>query len=245
MQPHIRLTKAQTRPVVIVVGDPARAKVLAGMCEKSEELAYNREYRSFDCYHGGQYFTVTSHGVGSAGCAICFEELIQNGAKIIVRAGTAGSLHPETIQQGDCVICCAAAQEDGVSRLYAPRGYPSVADQYVIRTIEDTAKLMDVPVKTGVTLSSDLFYKSPVCNSSLKVFADAKVDIVEMEVATLFVVARVRGIKAGAICCVDGSPFKWTSGDYDPTGSKTTAGKQKMLALAINCAVQMAKEQKW
>lgn len=45
VQPHIHLTKAQTRPVVIVVGDPARAKLIASLCEKSEELAYNREYR--------------------------------------------------------------------------------------------------------------------------------------------------------------------------------------------------------
>lgn len=45
MQPHIKLRKGQTRPVVIVVGDPSRAQQLAKLCDKSEELAFNREYR--------------------------------------------------------------------------------------------------------------------------------------------------------------------------------------------------------
>lgn len=245
MQPHIHLQSTQTRPVVIVVGDPARAKLLASMCEKSEELAYNREYRSFDCFHDGQYFTVTSHGVGSAGCAICFEELIQNGAKVIIRAGTAGSLQPDTIRQGDLVICHSAVREDGVSALMVPPGYPAVADPYVFQTMQAVASDNRLNAKYGMSLSSDLFYKSPVLPSTLETHAKANAEIVEMEIATLFVIAKIRKVRAGAVCCVDGSPFRWEAGDYDPTGTAATTGKKSMLELAIGSAVRLAAEKNW
>lgn len=45
MQPHIKVSREDSHPVVLVVGDPCRAKLLASLCETSREIAYNREYR--------------------------------------------------------------------------------------------------------------------------------------------------------------------------------------------------------
>lgn len=126
-----------------------------------------------------------------------------------MRAGTAGSLQPQTIRQGDIVVCHSAVREDGVSRLIVPEGYPAVADPYVFQTIESIAKKRNSSIKYGMTLSSDLFYKSPILPSTLEMFAKSNVEIVELEVSALFVIARIRGIKAGAVCVVDGSPLAW------------------------------------
>lgn len=244
-QPHICIGKAQTRPVVLVVGDPARAQQIACCCEESEEISYNREYRIFDCFREGQYFTVCSHGVGAAGAGICFEELIANGAKVIIRVGTSGSLQPDRIHQGDIVICHSAVREEGVSRLIAPEGYPAVADPYVFQTMQEIAKTKKANIVYGMTLSSDLFYKSSVLPSTLETFAKAKVDIVEMEASALFVLAMIKGVKAGAICVVDGCPFQWKAGDYDPSGGKIACGKQCMFEIAIESASRFASEQNW
>lgn len=50
-QPHIHLTKADARPVVIVVGDSARVAQFGKMCTSSKQVAFNREY----CTHLVEY----------------------------------------------------------------------------------------------------------------------------------------------------------------------------------------------
>jgi hypothetical protein len=54
-----------------------------------------------------------------------------------------------------------------------------------------------------------------------------------MENASLFCIGSVRGIKTGAIACIDGSPFHWADGDYDPHGDIVTEGKNKMLTVGL------------
>jgi len=56
-------------------------------------------------------------------------------------------------------------------------------------------------------LTSGNFYPGPAVAGTLQVNADAGALSVEMENATLFCVATIRGIRAAAICSIDGSPF--------------------------------------
>lgn len=244
-QPHIQLKPSQARPVAIVVGDPARAAIVADMCDEAIPLAYNREYRSFDCTYGGKKFIVCSHGVGAAGAAICFEELIACGVKTLIRAGTAGSLQPDTLKQGDVCIIEAAACDDGITSKLVPVGYPAIADPAVTSTLMEEAtgclsQKDERKVVRGITLTSDLFYPGPVLPSNLELWAKAKVDIVEMEVSALLIIARLRGVRAGALCCIDGSPLKWDSGNYDPTGNKAKTGKEFMLKVALSAAKRLS-----
>eukprot|EP01068_Selenidium_serpulae_P002542 Selendium_serpulae@DN2531_c0_g1_i3.p1 len=131
IQPHLKLKMGQVHPTCIVVGDPVRAKHLADKCEHSEELAWHREYRSINVTYKGFPLTVVSHGVGSSGAAIAFEELMELGAKCIIRAGTAGSMDPAQVKQGDIVVVHSAVREDGVTALHVPPGYPAVGDHTV------------------------------------------------------------------------------------------------------------------
>jgi len=239
MQPHLQLRKGQVSPVVIVVGDPQRVEQIAEFCDSHEQLASFREYRTFRCVYKRAEFTVTSHGVGAPGAAICFEELIALGAKVIIRAGTAGSLQP-SIKQGDIVVCYSAAREEGVSALHVPPGYPAAAEPEIFEAIRNTAKDIGETVKCGMCLSSDLFYKPKCLPSTLETFSRANVDCVEMEAATLFVIARVRGIKAGALVTIDGSPLRFGMGDFDPQGPKVSEGKERMIRIAIETAAKLS-----
>lgn len=115
--------------------------------------------RTFACVYRDQSFLVTSHGVGSSGASICFEELIANGAEIIVRVGTAGSLQPGRVEPGDIVVCDSAVREDGASRLLVPEGFPAVADPYVFQTLKEIAEAKKAKnVKYGMTLTSSQYY---------------------------------------------------------------------------------------
>jgi len=195
--------------------------------------------RTRRCVYRDAEFTVTSHGVGAPGAAICFEELIALGAQVIIRAGTAGSLQQD-IKQGDIVICYAAVREEGVSALHVPPGFPAVAEPEIFEILRDTAKELGETVRSGMCLSSDVFYKPKCLPSTLETFSRANVECVEMEIATLFVLAKVRGIKAGALVVMDGSPLRWSKADYEPSGVKVQDGKRKMLLIAIETARKLS-----
>jgi uridine phosphorylase len=239
MQPHVKLTKEHISPYVLVCGDPARAELIAALCDSPQQLAYNREYRSFLGTYDDQKITIVSHGVGSAGAAICFEEMIKIGARVLIRVGTCGSLRDD-LGQGEHIVVNAAVREDGVSPLLIPRGYPAVADSRISDSLEKACRDQKAPYKRGIVLTSDLFYPG-ILPPSLELFSKANVVGVEMECATLFVIASLRGVLAGSILTVDGNPLKWNEGNYDPHGAKVTEGKKRMLELGLKGIAALSK----
>jgi uridine phosphorylase len=239
MQPHLKLKEGQISPYVLVCGDPGRAEKIAKLCGSYEELAYNREYRTFLGVYKGEKITITSHGVGSAGASICFEELIKIGARVIVRVGTCGTLQDD-LEQGEHIIATGAIREDGVSPLLIPLGYPAISDAEVSLSIEEACKNENAPYKRGIMLTSDCFYPA-VLPGSLELYSKAGVPGVEMECSALFIIASLRGVRAGAIATVDGNPLKWEEGNYDPHGEKVTNGKARMLKIGLEAMAKMSK----
>jgi len=240
VQPHIKLTQGQISQYVLTCGDPSRAQEIAKLCTGSKELAYNREYRTFLGEFEGEKITITSHGVGSAGAAICFEELIKIGAKIIIRVGTCGSL-TDALGQGDHIIPAGAVREDGITNLLIPHGYPAISDSRVTFALEDATSKVKATYKKGIVLASDCFYPG-VLPSSLEMYSKANVLGVEMECSALFVIASLRGIKAGSILTIDGNPLKWNEGDYDPHGEKVVNGKARMLSISLSAISTLSRE---
>ncbi|PFH33965.1 Purine nucleoside phosphorylase [Besnoitia besnoiti] len=241
IQPHISLRKGQVEPVCIIVGDPARTEAIANMCEKKQELAFCREYRTFAVEYEGQRLTVISHGIGCPGCSICCEELIHLGAKVLIRAGTCGSLRPDTLKQGDICIPYGAANDAGYVRNILPEGFPCICSQHVFQTLMDTARELNIEAASGIAVTQDQFYQSPVVPSNLEMWAKV-CDVVEMEMTSVLAVAHIRGVQAGGILAVDGSPLQWREGDYDPTGERTNKGKKNMIRIVLKAAAKLRRE---
>lgn len=63
-----------------------------------------------------------------------------------------------------------------------------------------------------------------------------------MENATLFCIGSLRGIRTGAIAVIDGSPFNWDKGDYDPMGVLVSEGKKKMILTGLKVAKKISIE---
>jgi hypothetical protein len=57
-----------------------------------------------------------------------------------------------------------------------------------------------------------------------------------MENSTLFVIGTLRKIRTAAIGCVDGCPFLWEDGDYDPHGNTVKEGKNRMILTGLKVA---------
>src|SRR5262249_28428532 len=125
---HIRINLE--KPLVervLVCGSPERAALVASRLTGSRAVAKNREYHSYAGEYKSTPILVTSHGVGSAGSAICFQELIDAGARYLIRVGTAGGL-TDDYKIGDIVIPLGAVRRDGVSNQMIPSEYPAIPD---------------------------------------------------------------------------------------------------------------------
>jgi uridine phosphorylase len=207
---------------VLVCGDPDRATLTADYLENSELLSERREYRAYRGTYGGLPVVVCSHGIGAAGAAIAFEELIVAGAQRIIRIGSCGGLHAD-VNDGDLVVAAAAVDRTGYGRAVVPDGFPAVADFEVTDALARSARAGSHPYHVGIILTNDTFYpgvKTPF-TADYRTMSAAGVVAVEMECAALFIVGSLRGVRTGAILAVDGNVLESgeSMDDYDPDRS--------------------------
>jgi uridine phosphorylase len=242
--PVIRVPRGTVTPYVITVGDPERAASIAGRLDGSREVGSYREYVSFQGTHQGVPLTVTSHGVGGAGAAVAFEELIQGGAKTVIRLGTCGAFLPH-IRSGDLLIATGAAREDGVSPQLLPLSYPAIADLDVTRALIDAADATDgVRFGVGVMLTKAAFYPGALPDQREVWSSIPGLVGVEMELATLLIIAALRGVRAGGAFTVDGNPAEEQSvNEYNPHRPVVDEGKQRMVTVGLDAAVRLSRHE--
>jgi uridine phosphorylase len=232
----LQVPEANLAPRVLVVGDPGRAARAAELLQDARQVGANREYVTYTGSHNGTPVSVASHGVGSAGAAICFEELCRGGASVLLRAGTAGGL-PDQVRDGSLVVATAAVREDGASTRLVPPSYPAVADAELVCALRERARSSELALHTGVVLTSDLFYPHDVLGPDLPLWHRAGCVAVEMELATLLVVAALHGARAGGILAIDGNPLAAQDTDmsgYQPFREVVATAVEATLAIALD-----------
>lgn len=240
-QPHIHLGTADACAVAVVVGDPERTAIYAAFCEDAEEIGYNREYRTFRATFQGEKVLIVSHGCGSSGAAICFRELIQIGVRCIIRAGSCGSLQPQSIKASDVRVVYAAAKEEGYSPIMEKNGMPAVASPQVVSALLKAAEEHELKQDPVITVTSDSFYAPVHTNGTLKEWSKYGCGVVEMECSALFVTCRQMGIMCGAVLIVDGCPFKWVDADYHAGSNKMVENTKLMGVVALTAASNLSK----
>ena len=239
--PVLRIPRGGVTPYVLVVGDPERARSVGERLDGVREVGRFREYWSYQGTWQGVPVTVTSHGVGGAGAAVAFEELVHGGARTIIRLGTAGSFVRE-VRSGDLLIATGAVRNDGVSERLLPLSYPAIADLETTQALIDAARSRpDVRFGTGVVMSTATFYPGALPDER-PVWRQAHLVGIEMELATLFVIAGLRGIRAAGILTVDGNPEEDEGGiyDYDPHRDVVEEGKQRMIEIGLEAITRLA-----
>ena len=221
---------------VIVCGDPGRASKAAEQFAGASLFSEKREYRCFVGTFEGKPVAVCSHGIGAPGAAIAFEELIQAGARRIIRVGTCGALQPG-VRAGHLVVATAAVQSTGYGRETVPRGYPAVADLDLTLALRQKATKAEWPFSSGIILTRDAFYRGIVLvdNLDYQLMSSANVQAVEMECAALFIVGSLRGIQTAAILAVDGNVFERGEESMD-----TYAPARQVVQEAIVAEIEIA-----
>lgn len=204
---HIKLTPENGAKYAIIPGDPGRTELIAQHLENPREIAFNREFRTFEGYLTGEKVLVTSTGIGSPSAAICVEELAHIGVDTFIRVGTCGGMQLN-VNPGDLVIANGAIRMDGTSGEYLPIEFPAVPDFETTAALKKAAENLGFVHHIGVVQAKDSFYgqHSPESsgvpdelkskwNSWLKGGCLAS----EMESGAIFTVAAVRHLRAGAV----------------------------------------------
>ncbi|MFS0777805.1 nucleoside phosphorylase [Neobacillus sp. 3P2-tot-E-2] len=232
--PNLKLTSDSLPDRVLVCGDPGRAKIIADLLDNPVQLAQNREYHTYSGSWKGSQVAVVSHGVGAPGAAVCFEELIMGGVQSIIRVGTAGSYQKE-VTPGSLVVSTAVVSCDGLTKQIVPPGFPAVADRKIVEALMNAAVLNegDIPVNEGITLTLDAFY-SGVIEFPHQLYKKAGVLAVDMENSALFVIASLKGVKAGAIMAIDGYADAELRDEYNPHNDLVASAVEAEMKIALN-----------
>lgn len=201
MPVHLRAEPGDYAENVLVPGDPRRARYIAETFFEGAKLV--NEERGMLGYTGtykGKPVSVQTSGMGCPSAAIVTEELVQLGAKNLLRVGTCGGYNRE-MQLGDLVIATAATPQDGtVLSLTQGVPYSPAADFKLVHAAFHAAEAAGRKTFLGPIVSGDLFY-DPTEDPGAQ-WRGLGVLAVEMEAAAIFTIAAMKGVSAGCLLTV-------------------------------------------
>lgn len=198
-------------PYVLLPGDPGRVEVIGKFLKNFKIVASNREFKIGVGKYGNKQITVCSTGIGCPSAAIAVEELISAGAKYLIRIGTCGGAWRQDIPIGSLIIPSACVRDEGLTLEYILPGFPAVGDLEMIMALGVSAKKLRQRYFVGINRTHDAFYGE---QSSITKWGkylldkkwenyDTPILSSDMECAALYIIASLRGVKAGCILAVN------------------------------------------
>jgi uridine phosphorylase len=238
---HIDVAPGEVSTVALMPGDPFRVPLVAEYLEDVREIAHKREHRTMLGTYRGRAITVTSTGMGCPSTAIAVEELARVGVTSFIRVGSSAALQPD-INPGDLVVSLGSFRNDGTTDMYAPKGYPAVADPELALALERAARVHgprhDLGVHAGLNVTDDAFYaETPEWTQQMSALGLLNL---EMESSAMFVVARLRGLRAGMICAVSSNLVAGTSVYDEAARERLATGWGASIEAALDAAVELA-----
>ncbi len=205
---HIGLSGEQVPDRVVLVGDPARVQLASDMLRDFRLVAENREFRSAVGSLKGREIMVLSTGIGPDNVEIVVHELtmLKGSGLLLVRAGTSGGI---TAELGELVISSAAVRLENTTDYYAPKGFPAVADPWIVVRMVQVARELGLRHRVGITATAPGFFAPQGREVLLRPWRWSLEDLVrlgianmEMEISSLFVLSSLLGHRAGGVCAV-------------------------------------------
>jgi purine-nucleoside phosphorylase len=234
---HIGAQPGEIAPLVLMPGDPLRAKWIAetflddatGYTEVRGMLGFTGTWR-------GHPVSVQGSGMGQPSLAIYATELFREyDVQSIIRVGSCGALS-DRVAVRDVVIASGASTDSSMNHLrFEGLDYAPVADFGLLRAAVDAAEAADLSagVHVGPVFSGDSFYSPRP--ELLTRMVEHGVLVIEMEASALYTIAAGHGRKALCICTVS---------DHVVTGEETSAAEREQtfgdmveIALAAGTSV--------
>ena len=229
MSVHINATKGQIAEVVLMPGDPLRAKYIAEHYLTDVEQ-YNsvRNMFGYTGLYKGQRVSVQGSGMGIPSMMIYANELYTEfGVEKIIRIGSAGSIQPD-VNVRDIVLAQGATTDSSIiTNIFQGQvNFAPLASFELLDKAYHLAKERGATVHVGNILSSDRFYNAELNKQKLQEYG---VLAIEMEAAGLYALAAQHKKQALAIVTIS---------DHILTGEETTSEEREktfneMMEIAL------------
>ena len=233
MSTHIGAAEGDIAPVVLLPGDPLRARWIAEtFLDDARCYSEVRGMLGFTGTWHGHPVSVQGSGMGEPSLAIYVTELFTEYAvQSVVRVGSCGAL-TEKLALRDLVIASGACTNSSTNRTtFEGLDYAPVADFGLLRAAVEAAEHRGTDVTVGLIFATDSFYNErPELIARMSGYGVLAVD---MESSALYTLAAKHGRKALTICTVS---------DHVVTGEATTAAERErtfaeMVEIALTAAL--------
>jgi len=234
LQPHLKISKDDINKNVILPGDPARVLRIIKHLKSVKKVSENRGYLIYNGAYEGVPITVCSTGMGGPSIAIAIHELVNCGAKLLIRVGSCGALQVNQ-EISELVIPSQAVREDGVTRLYVNDCIPAMPDKSVYNALIKSADELGHKYYTGTSRSHDGFYQKD--NAKLEKFwSNAGLVASDFETAPLFIISKCLGVKSGSVLNIISPYGKAIKGvaAYSLMENKAMQGELNSIIVALN-----------
>ncbi|MFZ0172978.1 MAG: nucleoside phosphorylase [Acidimicrobiales bacterium] len=197
--------------------------------------AEHGEHDVWEIEHRGLRLAFFQPGLGAPLSVGFVEEVIEGGCRTIVACGGCGALSDD-LALGHVVVVSAALRDEGTSFHYLPPSRTVEADAEVVRLLEALLEDRGVPHTTGMTWSTDAFYRETRAKVARR--RDEGCITVEMEASALIALARFRGIRFGHLLYAGDS---LAGDDWDHRGwVKAHDVREQLFWLAADAAVELS-----
>ena len=234
---HLVTEKENIADIVLLPGDPLRAKYIAeNFLEDAKLVNTIRNMFAFTGTYKGKRITVMGSGMGMPSMGIYAYELYHlYDVKKIIRIGTAGSNNPK-IKLGDVVLATGAYTVSNFAFSYSnEERHFEKATPSLVNVIEETAKENNIDIVKGPIMTTDIFdvyvdaeHIKKACPINDEILAK------EMESFALFHIARIEGKEADALISVVDSEFD----DNMITPEDRETKLNKMITLALESIIK-------
>lgn len=204
MSIHISAKQGDVAETVLLPGDPLRGKGIAdALLSDVKTYSMVRGMQGSTGTYKGKHVSVQGTGMGMPSTAIYVNELIDLGAKRLIRVGTCGSFQKD-INIGDVVIGMSASTDSSMNKhVFEQKDFAPTATYSLLEKAVAKARSLELKVNVGNILSSDSFY-NPNPDHWRK-WAEYGVLAVEMETSAIYSIAAKRNVEALTILTVSDS----------------------------------------
>ena len=193
MSIHIAAKAGEIAEVILLPGDPLRAKFIAeNFFENAKQYTDVRGILGFTGTYKGKKISVQGTGMGIPSISIYVNELFKDyGVKRAIRIGTAGAIR-ENLKIRDMVIAMTACTDSGANRVrFGGRDFAPAATFSLAKKAWETATARGWQAVVGPIVTSDMFYTEDP--DEWKLWAKFGVLAVEMETSELYTLAAKYG----------------------------------------------------
>lgn len=227
--PHIEANNGDIAKVVIMPGDPLRAKFIAETYLEDYKLVNTvRNIYAYTGKYNGKDVTVMASGMGMPSMSIYSYELYKfYNVEKIIRVGSAGS-YTKDLNLYDLVLVKGCYSESSIARVQN-----NCLDNILYSTVDLNNKILktasdnNIKINYGIIHSSDVFYKEN--NNFLELYEKYGCLCVEMESFALFNNANLLNKEAACILTISDSLVT----HEETTSSERQNSFNEMIELAL------------